>query len=110
MIADLLTILIVAVVLFELIEHVLFPLAWSFVMRKRKSACGVESMPGKVVEVKDWHGNKGRVSLEGELWMAVSDVFLQPGDKAVVQKVDGLVLTVGPLTMETERSTEERSL
>jgi len=101
MFVDFLTILIIGVVLFELIEHILFPLVWFFVIRNRQSLCGIEAMHGKVVEVRDWRDGEGRVSLEGELWMAVSNITLRPGDKAVVQKVDGLILTVTPVTKWT---------
>jgi membrane-bound ClpP family serine protease len=94
MITSLLTILVVAVVLFELFEHLLFPLVWSFVIRKRRSPCGTEGIPGKVVEVKDWRDASGRVLLEGEFWMATSDDPIRPGDKPVVQEVNGLVLKV----------------
>ncbi|MEN6441413.1 MAG: NfeD family protein [Syntrophobacter sp.] len=97
MIATILTILIVGVVIFELIEHILFPLVWSFVIRNRKSSCGIDGMPGKVVEVRDWRDGEGRIFFEGELWMAVSGDPLRPGDKAVVQQVDGLVLKIASL-------------
>ena len=46
--------LVIGVVLFELIEHVVFPLFWSIIGRKRKSVCGVTGMLGKVGEVKKW--------------------------------------------------------
>jgi membrane-bound ClpP family serine protease len=101
MITNFLTILIVGVAIFELIEHILFPLVWSFVIRNRKSCCGIDGMPGKVVDVRDWRDGEGRVFFEGELWMAVSGDPLRPGDKAVVQGVDGLVLTVTPVKKQT---------
>jgi membrane protein implicated in regulation of membrane protease activity len=37
---------------------------------------------------------EGRVFFEGELWMTVSGDPLGPGDKAVVQKLEGLVLKI----------------
>ena len=94
MITTILTILIVGVVIFELIEHILFPLVWSFFIRNRKSFCGTDGMLDKVVEVKDWRDGQGRVFFEGEIWMAVSGDPLRPGDEAVVQQVDGLVLKI----------------
>ncbi|MCE5333404.1 MAG: NfeD family protein [Desulfobacteraceae bacterium] len=66
-------------------------------------------MPGKVAEVKDWCDGEGRVSIYGELWMAVSSAPFRPGDKAVVEKVDGLVLTVTPAKKQTRWSTGGRS-
>lgn len=97
MFTKVLTVLIAGVVIFELIEHFLFPFVWSFIMRTRKSSCGIESMEGKTVQVKDWCDREGRVSFEGELWKAVSSTKLLPGDIAVVQKVEGLVMTVAPV-------------
>jgi membrane-bound ClpP family serine protease len=94
MIKPILTILIVGYILFELIEHVLFPLVWSFATRNRKSHCGKEGMLGKMVEVRSWQDGEGRVFVDGELWNAVSGDHLQPGDNAIVQKVDGLVLRI----------------
>lgn len=102
---NILAILIVGIVLFELIEHILFPLVWAFVARNRKSPCGVDGIPGKLVEVKDWRDGRGQVLLEGELWNAVCSAPLRPGDTAVVQKVDGLVLTVTPAKKQTRWST-----
>lgn len=96
MIIKILTILVIGFVLFELIEHILFPLIWTIVNRKRRSVCGVENMVGKVVEVKKWQRTEGRVFVDGELWMAVSDGPLLPGDKAIVDKVEGLILSVTP--------------
>lgn len=97
MIMKILMIVVIAFVLFELIEHILFPLIWSIFGRKRRSVCGVEDMVGKMVEVKRWQRTEGRVFVNGELWMAVSDCPLLPGDKAIVDQVEGLILRVTPL-------------
>jgi membrane protein implicated in regulation of membrane protease activity len=94
MITRLLTILIAGFILFELIEHVLFPLLWSFVTRNRKSLCGNDGMLGKIVEVRSWRDGEGRVLVDGEIWNAASDDHLQSGDRAVVQEVNGLVLKI----------------
>jgi membrane-bound ClpP family serine protease len=93
-ITHILTVLIVSYILFELIEHVLFPLVWSLVTRNRKSLCGNEGMLGKMVEVRSWQDGEGRVLVAGELWHAASGEHLRPGDRAFVQKVDGLVLRI----------------
>jgi len=97
MITDLLTILILGIVCYELIEHLLFPLVWMIVQRGKKSPCGAEGIPGRLVEVRDWRDGEGRVFLNGEIWRAVSSDPLLPGDKALVRKVDGLTLTVEAL-------------
>jgi membrane-bound ClpP family serine protease len=92
--ADILTIIVTIVVLYELIEHLIFPLAWSIIMRNRKHLSGIESMVGKEIEVKKWQDTKGMVFFKGELWKATSDHQLLPGDKAIIEKVDGLLLRV----------------
>ena len=86
--------LVIGVLLFELIEHVVFPLFWFIMGRKRKSVCGMSGMLGKVGEVKQWEKNEGKVFVKGELWQAVSEVPLLPGDIVVIQKVKGLTLEV----------------
>ena len=96
MIKTIILTLVIGVVLFELIEHVVFPLFWSIMGRKRKSVCGVSGMLGKVGEVKHWKKNEGKVFVNGELWQAVSEVHLLPGDSVVIQKVNGLTLEVNP--------------
>ena len=53
-------------------------------------------MLGKVGEVKQWKKNEGKVFVNGELWQAISDVPLLPGDRVVIQKVEGLTLEVNP--------------
>jgi len=88
--------LVIGFVLFELIEHVVFPLFWFIKDRKRKSVCGVPGMLGKVGEVKQWRNNEGRVFVNGELWQAVSTAPLLPGDRVVIQNVKGLTLGVKP--------------
>jgi len=48
MIKTIILTLVVGVLLFELIEHVVFPLFWFIKERKRRSVCGVSGMLGKV--------------------------------------------------------------
>ncbi len=86
--------LVIGVFLFELIEHVVFPLFWFIMGRKKKSICGVSGMLGKVGEIKQWKQNEGKVFVNGELWQAVSEIYLLPGDRVVIQKVQGLTLEV----------------
>jgi membrane protein implicated in regulation of membrane protease activity len=104
MITTILTILVVGFILFEVIEHVLFPLLWVVVARNRRSRCGIDGMLGKVVEVKRWCDGEGRVFVDGEIWKATSCDPQRPGDRAVVQGVDGLVLRIAspssPATIE----------
>ena len=96
MIKTIILTLVIGVILFELIEDVVFPLFWFIKERKRRSVCGVSGMSGKVGEVKQWKKNEGKVFVNGELWKAVSEVPLLPGDRVVIQKVEGLTLEVNP--------------
>ena len=86
--------ILIGVVLFEFIEHVMFPLIWCIKDRKRKSVCGATGMVGKVGEITQWKEASGKVSVNGELWQAVSAAPLKPGDRVVVRNVKGLTLEV----------------
>ena len=88
--------LIIGFIVFELIEHVVFPLFWAVKHRKQGSACGAEGMFGKVVEVRQWNKTEGQVVVDGELWRGVSDVPLLTGGKAIIQDVEGLTLRLKP--------------
>ena len=96
MIKTIILALVIGFILFELIEHVAFPLFWFIKDRKKKSVCGVSGMLGKVGEVKQWQKNEGKVFVNGELWQAVSEAPLLPGDSVVIQNVEGLRLEVNP--------------
>jgi membrane-bound ClpP family serine protease len=86
--------LVVGFLLFEFVEHLLFPLVWFVLGKKRRSTSGAEGMLGKVVEVRQWNRNEGQVLVNGELWRAVSDVPLTEGDEAVIYDIKGLILKV----------------
>ena len=81
-------------VIFEVLEHVVFPLVWSYVQRKKGSICDVSSMVGKVGEVRQWQDLGGKIFINGEIWNARSDTPLFQGDKAVIERVEGFVLKV----------------
>ena len=87
----------VGCLLFEFIEHVIFPLIWFVKDRKKKSVCGPTGMLGKVGEIKYWQESEGQIFVHGELWRAVGEFPLSAGDRAVIQRVDGLTLTVKSL-------------
>ena len=84
----------IAVILFEVVEHVVLPLFWLLKDRKKLSVCGATGMLGKVGEVKDWQGTEGKVFVNGELWRAVSDDPILPRDKVIIKKLKGLTLKV----------------
>ncbi len=98
MIKNMLIALIVAFVLFEIIEHVVVPLVGFLLGRKRRSISGVEGMVGKVVKVKQWNTTEGQVFVNGELWRANCGIPLVKGDKAIIHSVEGLTLKVEPFT------------
>ncbi|MGD8535560.1 MAG: NfeD family protein [Candidatus Aminicenantes bacterium] len=89
--------ILLAYLLFELIEHVIIPLFWLILKKKRRPVTGDSGLIGEVGEVKEWNNTEGRVFVHGELWWATSEEPLSPGDKAVVQTVKGLTLKVKPL-------------
>ena len=89
-------ILLTGILLFEVIEHVVFPVIWFIKDRKKKSACGATGMLGKVGEIRYWEESAGQVFVHGELWGAVSEFPLSAGDRVVVKNVDRLTVTVIP--------------
>jgi membrane-bound ClpP family serine protease len=97
MIKSILLILIIGYFLFELFEHLLFPLYLLIKNRNRQPLCGVSAMLNKVGEVRQWEKNGGKVFVKGELWKAVGHVKLLPGDKVIIQDLEGLTLKVKPL-------------
>jgi membrane-bound ClpP family serine protease len=95
-ITNIFIIIIIGFVLLEIIEHVIFPLVWYIIVRKRKPLCGIENMIGKEVKIQKWQDTNGMVFINGELWKATSDHQLLPGDNAIIEKVDGLKLRIRP--------------
>lgn len=87
---------IIALLVFEFVEHVVFPLIWFIKDRNKRSNYGVMGMIGKVVEIKRWDKTEGQVLINGELWRAVCEVPLPTGGKAVVQGIEGLTLKLKP--------------
>lgn len=69
---------------------------------RRRPATGSEEMVGLVGIVQTALTPRGQLAVHGELWEAISDRPLQPGDKAEVIRVDGLRLYVKPLSNQTE--------
>ena len=89
-----LIILAVGFLLFEFVEHVVLPLIWFIKDRKKRSICGVTGMSGKIGEIRSWGEFEGQVFVHGELWRAVSTYALSAGDRVLVEKVDGLTVTM----------------
>ena len=98
MINSMLITLVVAFLLFEIIEHVIVPLVGFLLTRKKRPVSGAEGMVGAVVKVKQWNTKEGWVAVNGELWRADCEIPLQQGDKAIIRSVQGLTLKVEPFT------------
>jgi membrane-bound serine protease (ClpP class) len=94
MVKEIIITLVAGFVIFEFIEHVVFPLVWSFVQRRKGSMCDLSIVIGKIAEVKQWQNLEGQIFINGEIWNARCDIPLLQGDKAVIEKVEGFVLTV----------------
>lgn len=94
MVKEIIIALVAGFILFELIEHIVFPLVWSFYQRRKHSICDVSSMVGKTAEVKQWDGLHGKIFIDGEIWNAKSVFPLLQGDKAIIEKVEGFIMTV----------------
>jgi len=109
-IKNLILVLVTGFILFEVIEHVVIPIVFYFKKCKKKSFTGIESLPGEVVDVRQWEGKEGQVVIKGELWKAVSDVPLKKGDKAIIQQVEGLTLKVKPLGNSVYKKQIEESI
>jgi membrane-bound serine protease (ClpP class) len=69
---------------------------------RRRPATGREEMVGLVGIVQTALTPHGQLAIHGELWEAISDRPLQPGDKAEVIRVEGLRLYVKPPSKQTE--------
>ena len=69
---------------------------------RRRPMTGREEMVGLVGIVKTALAPHGQFAVHGELWEAVSEHPLQPGDEAEVTGVDGLRLRVKPLSKPKE--------
>ena len=65
---------------------------------RRRPMTGREEMVGLVGIVKTALVPQGQLAVRGELWEAVSDQPLRPGDEAEVTGVDGLRLRVKPFS------------
>lgn len=69
---------------------------------RRRPVTGREEMVGLVGIVKTALTPHGQLAVHGEIWEAVSEQPLQPGDEAEVTRVDGLRLHVKPLSTQKE--------
>ncbi len=64
---------------------------------RQPALTGREGMVGMVGVARTPLAPKGTLLVQGELWDAISETPLQPGDQAEVTRIDGLKLYVKPL-------------
>lgn len=63
--------------------------------KKLKTQVGLDSLIGEFCEVKEpTNTSQGKVMIQGELWNARSSTALNPGDIAVVKKIDHMIAMV----------------
>lgn len=74
-IKNIILILVIGFIAFEVIEHLVMPIVFYCIRRKKKPFTGVESLLGEVVDVRQWEGKEGQVIIKGELWKAVRVEF-----------------------------------
>jgi membrane-bound serine protease (ClpP class) len=97
MVKNVIMIPVIGFIVFEFVEHVVFPVFWFIKNRNKRSISGMAGMLGRAAKVIQWDKTEGQVFVNGELWMAVSNVPLLKGDKVLVQEVEGLTLVVEPI-------------
>ncbi len=71
-------------------------LVWLVIRTHRKNpVTGVAAMAGEKAQVYEWHDDgRGKVFAHGEYWNAKGPVGLKPGETAIVESVEDMVLTV----------------
>ena len=100
---EIVVVLVLAFVAFEFLEHVVFPLIWVLLQRRKKPVTGPEALEGRIAEVIEWRQMEGQVFVNGEYWKAISEKPLARGERVVIRKIEGLTLTVK--TLDTSRNT-----
>lgn len=63
---------------------------------KRTDTAGIEGMIDQDAVIEDWNNKQGRVTVQGELWQAVSERShdFQKGDKVTIGSVHDLKLKI----------------
>lgn len=83
----------------------------AFVVRafRARIVTGAEEMIGARARVLDWQLGKGHVHAHGERWQAQGPAQLSPDEMVEVRSLDGLTLTVIPLSQATASDTPRPS-
>ena len=82
--------------------------AWQALQRPPET--GEEGMIGHQATVLDVQPNSIEVRIDGERWLARTDQLVQPGQKVIVEDVEGLTLLVRPLPTPNGHNTSQPSL
>jgi membrane-bound serine protease (ClpP class) len=65
--------------------------------KRRRATTGAEGLVGAVGVAVTTCDPDGQIRVEGELWNAICDEGARPGDRVVVQRLEGLTLIVAPV-------------
>jgi membrane-bound serine protease (ClpP class) len=84
---------VIGAAVFELAEIGLY--VWY--SKRRRATTGAEGLVGAVGVAITVCDPEGQIRIEGELWNAFCAEGAQPGDRVVVQRLDGLTLIVAPV-------------
>lgn len=82
------------IVVFELGEHIVFPLIWALIQRRRKKVEPLTDLIGRHVTVAAWSDGQGQVFWKNERWLAQGPKDLAKGEEVIVLGNVGLVLSV----------------
>ena len=69
--------------------------------RRNKVVTGEQGLLGQIGVTQTALSPAGKVFVRGELWDAVAPMSIPAGERVVVRQVDGLVLQVEPVTVQT---------
>jgi len=69
--------------------------------RRNKVVTGEQGLVGQIGITQTVLSPRGKVFVHGELWDAVSTVNIPAGERVVVRQVEGLILHVEPLVVQT---------
>ncbi|MBO1110918.1 NfeD family protein [Bordetella petrii] len=70
--------------------------------QRRRVVSGDGTQAGQAVEVVSWHGHSGLVRAGAETWEARADTPLAPGQHAIIESRQGLVLHVRAASIQKE--------
>jgi membrane-bound serine protease (ClpP class) len=70
--------------------------------RKNKVTTGIEGLVGEIGVAETALTPSGKVFVHGEIWDAVAPAGVAPGEKVVVERVDGMRLRVDPVKVPKE--------